>query len=141
MLEHFATAFAAHAAWSGVEASLRQAFQFVAKKRPELEEAAVQALATNNAREAEHVFEEAVNAIIGEAQSGSIKIDGATMTALRGIKFDHQHGMIFIGNTTISAGTLVTGGSAGSTGKTTVGERTTLATKGTKIEALNELSY
>jgi hypothetical protein len=130
MLEHFATAFAAHAAFAGLEA----AFRHVAKKRPDLEKAAQLAAASKNPQEIERVFEAAVGVIIAEAQAGAIKVDGATLTALRGIKFDHQHGTVTIGNATISAAVLVTGGSQSATGQTTIGGNTTLASKGTRID-------
>jgi hypothetical protein len=130
MLEHFAVAFAAHAAFSGIEAALK----YVAKKRPDLEAAAQKAAASNNPREIDKVFQEAIGVIIAEAASGAINVDGATIAALRGVKFDHQHGTVTIGNTTVSASVLVTGGSAGATGKTEIGGNTKLSTKGTSIE-------
>ncbi len=130
MLEHFAVAFAAHAAFSGVEAALK----YVAKKRPDLEFAAQKAAAINNPREIDKVFQEAIGVIIADAESGAISVDGATISALRGVKFDHQHGTVTIGDTTISAAALVTGGSDGATGKTELGANTKLSTKDTSIE-------
>ena len=35
----------------------------------------------------------------------------ATLTALKGIRFDHEQGRIDIGNSTVAADVLVTGGS------------------------------
>jgi hypothetical protein len=130
LLEHFATAFAAHAAFDGVKAALR----LVANRHPELEKAAEEAAASKDALKIEQAFESAVGVIIAEAKAGTISVDGATLTALRGIKFDHQHGTVTIGNATVSAAVLVTGGSADATGETTIGGNTTLASQGTKIE-------
>lgn len=130
MLEHFAVAFAAHAAFTGVEAALK----YVARKRPDLEAAAQKAAAQNDVREIDRIFQEAIGVIVADAGSGAIKIDGATIQALRGVKFDHQHGTVMIGNTTVSANVLVTGGSVNSTGTTTIDGNTRLASKGTAIE-------
>lgn len=72
--------------------------------------------------------------IIAEANSGSIKVDGAVLTALRGIKFDHQRGTVQIGDAVISATVLVTGGTTGASGQTTIGPNTKLKTPGTGVE-------
>jgi hypothetical protein len=130
MLAELAMGLATSATYDGIKA----AFQYVASKRPDLEKDAQEAAASKNQQKIQQVFESAIGIILAEAKTGSIKVDGATLTALRGIKFDHQHGTVTIGDTTISAAVLVTGGSAGATGKTTLGGNTTLATKGTKIE-------
>lgn len=130
MLEHFAAALAAHAVFSGVEA----AFRYVAKKRPDLEAAAKKAAEAKNNQEISKIFEEAIGVIVADAASGAIQLDGATVTALRGVKFDHQNGTVTIENTKVSAAVLVTGGSAGATGKTTVGGNTKLSSQGTSID-------
>ena len=56
-------------------------------------------------------IEEAVGVIVARAATGSINIDEATLTALKGIRFDHEHGRIDIGNSAVAASVLVTGGS------------------------------
>jgi hypothetical protein len=99
--------------------------------RPQLE---TELQSATTPKEIEKVFQEAVGVIIAEANDGKIEIDGATMSALRGIKFDHQHGTVTIGDAVIAAETLITGGSAGATGTTDIKGNTRLASKGTAIE-------
>jgi hypothetical protein len=111
VLDHFAIAFFAHAAHDISKTTLTSLFQDVAKQRPDLERAGKNAMVSGNVREAEHVFEEAVGVIVACAATGSINIDEATLTALKGIRFDHEQGRIDIGNSTVAADVLVTGGS------------------------------
>ena len=85
MFEHFAIAFAAHASFAAIET----AFKYVARKRPDLVAAAS---AAQNTEQIERIFKEAVGVIIAEAATGRIIVDGAAISALRGVKFDHQHG-------------------------------------------------
>lgn len=127
MFEHFAIAFAAHASFAAIET----AFKYVARKRPDLVAAAS---AAQNTEQIERIFKEAVGVIIAEAATGRIIVDGAAISALRGVKFDHQHGQVTIGNTQVSAQVLITGGSAGATGKTHIGGNTSLRSQGTSIE-------
>jgi hypothetical protein len=134
MLEHFALAFAAHAAYDFSKNTFAQLFLDVAKTRPDLEAAAQRAAASGNALEAESVFQQAVGVIIAEADAGSIQVQKAILTALKGIKFDHQHGRIDIGDSTIAADVLITRGSAGATGETIIGGNTELKSKGTAIK-------
>ena len=111
VLDHFAIAFFAHAAYDISKTTLTSLFQDVAKQRPDLERAGKNAMVSGNVREAERVFEEAVGVIVARAATGSINIDEATLTALKGIRFDHEQGRIDIGNSTVAADVLVTGGS------------------------------
>ena len=111
VLDHFAIAFFAHAAYDISKTTLTSLFQDVAKQRPDLERAGKNAMVSGNVREAERVFEEAVGVIVAHAATGSINIDEATLTALKGIRFDHEQGRIDIGNSTVAADVLVTGGS------------------------------
>jgi len=66
------------------------------------------------------VFKEAVGVIEAAAGSGAISIDRGTLVALRGVKFDHQHGRIAINRSVVAGAVLVTGGGPGATGKTAV---------------------
>jgi hypothetical protein len=111
VLDHFAIAFFAHAAYDISKTTLTSLFQDVAKQRPDLERAGKNAMVSGDVREAERVFEEAVGVIVARAATGSINIDEATLTALKGIRFDHEHGRIDIGNSAVAADVLVTGGS------------------------------
>jgi hypothetical protein len=134
MLEHFFVAMAAHTAVDITKSGLSAAARYLQQKRPDLEAAAVEAVQSGNSAKAEKVFQEATGVLIAEADRGAIQIDGAILASLRGMKFDHQNGEIKIGNSSLSSKVLVTGGSAGSTGQTTIGENTTLRSRGTAIE-------
>jgi hypothetical protein len=111
VLDHFAIAFFSRATYDISKTTLTSLFQDVAKQRPDLERAGKNAMVSGNVREAERVFEEAVGVIVARAATGSINIDEATLTALKGIRFDHEQGRIDIGNSTVAADVLVTGGS------------------------------
>jgi hypothetical protein len=103
MLERFASAFTDE----DVFLSLQTALRYTANKHRDLEKQAKQAAASGDAQKIERVFETAIGIIIAEAQSGQIKLDKPVLIALRGIKFDHQHGTVTIGGKTISAEVLV----------------------------------
>ena len=75
--------------------------------------AAADAAANGDIGEIERVFAEARDVIIGKAAIGAINVNGAVLSALKGIKFDHQHGTVEIGNSVVSSDVLVTGGGPG----------------------------
>lgn len=91
-------------------------------------------LNAKNTSDIEKVFRDAVGVIDANAGSGSINVDNSLLEALRGIKFDHAQGLVTIGNSTVEAPILVTGGGQGATGKTTISENTELKSKGTSIQ-------
>jgi hypothetical protein len=134
LLEHFFIAIAAHLTADISKEGIKRAFAYVASRRPDLASAARAAEASGNLRDIERVFTEAVGVILADANSGSIKLDAATLQALNGIKFDHQHGEVHIRGSRISSKVLVTGGGAGATGKTVISENTSLRSQGTSIE-------
>lgn len=80
----------------------------------------------------EAVFREATGVIDAAAGSGSIRVDGAFLTAMRGIRFDHQNGIVAIAGSVVKAQILQTGGSG--LGQTTVGGGTSLQSQGTRID-------
>lgn len=98
--------------------------------KPSLEQAIQQA---RTSKEIELIFKEAVGVIDASAGTGSIGIDRALIEAIRGIRFDHEHGVVHISGSTIQAPVLVTGGGITATGKTTVGGNTILKSEGTSI--------
>jgi hypothetical protein len=104
MLERFSIAFASEPTHDNIKAALR----LVAIKHPDLDKAAKSAAISKNAQKIERAFETAVGILIAEAQAGTIKLKGDTLTTLRAVKFDHMHGTVTIGGATISALTLVT---------------------------------
>lgn len=79
----------------------------------------------------DRVFREAVGVIDAAAGDGSISVDGAFLSALRGIRFDHQHGTVTILGSTLSAPILQTGGS--DAGVTTI-SAATLKSQGTAMQ-------
>ncbi len=133
MFEHFLTALAAHATFDASKEALKRAFAYVQSTRPDLARRAEAAQASGDMNEAEKVFREAVGVIVAEAKTGKIAINQAIITALNGVKFDHQHGQITIGNAVVAAKVLVTGGGATATGTTKIEGNTSLRSAGTRI--------
>lgn len=82
----------------------------------------------------EEVFAEATGVIDANASSGAIAVDGALLEAVRGICFDHSHGKVTIRESILAAAVIVTGGSACSSGQTSIGGHTELHSKGTSIK-------
>jgi hypothetical protein len=82
----------------------------------------------------ERVFREAVGVIDAAAGSGSIAVDSAFLSAVRGIRFDHQHGTVTIQGTTMMAPLIQMGGTNGSRGVTSLGANTALNSGGASIQ-------
>lgn len=101
------------------------AFQF----RPSLENDLRNAKSINDF---EKVFNEAVGVIDAQAGNGFISIDGGFLNAIRGIRFDHNNGTVFINGSTIKAPILQTGGTNG-IGQTTI-TNANLNSQGTEIQ-------
>ena len=134
MLEPFLTSLAAsYAAHFSIQ-TLQKVFSAVAKARPDLLERAQKAETANDTAEIERIFQEAFGVIDAGAADGSIEIDDALLTALRGIRFDHEHGQVSIEGSKVFAPVLVTGGQAGATGTTEIGGNTSLKSQGTEIK-------
>lgn len=112
-------------------------FEKVFEIKPELEEKLKEA---KSSKDVELVFKEAIGVIDANADKGNITVDGGLLEALRGIRFDHAHGTVNISNTEVKSEVLVTGGSASSTGTTTIKDNTILKTKGTSISVGNGCS-
>lgn len=112
----------------------KAAFAYVEEKRPDLVAHFKTAEQAGDANEIERVFKEAVGVIDAAAGTGEIKVDNATLSAIKGIRFDHQTGRVHIKGTHVEAPILMTGGRDGATGQTEIGEKTTLKSKGTSIE-------
>ncbi len=81
-------------------------------------------------------FESALSELAGNlellAGSGEIAIDGVIIEVFKSANFDHQSGLITVGNTVVSAATIQTGGTGN--GKTILGGNTQLKSQGTSIE-------
>lgn len=81
----------------------------------------------------EKVFNDAVGVIDAGASKGELDIDDAFLEAIKGIRFDHQHGTVTISKSTLKSDILVTGGSQGSTGETRITD-SEMNSKGTQIK-------
>lgn len=136
MFEGFLTSFGAAVSFEAA----KSAFQYVARNHPDLAAKLNQAEAEKDTKEIEQVFEEAVGIIAAEAKAGEISIDEATLTALRRVKFDHQHGIVTISNSSFEAPILLTGGGHGATGATKISGNTSLKSKGTEIKITGNAS-
>jgi len=111
--------------------SIKALFRTAVDLQPSLAQN-MQAVAST--QDIEQIFREAVGVIDAQAGTGAISVDGTLLTALRGIRFDHAHGTVRIGDATVKAPVLVTGGQAGATGTTTVEGNTRLKSQGTQID-------
>ncbi len=111
--------------------AVKHLFGTVFSIQPELED---KLKAVKTSVDIETIFHEAVGVIDAHADHGSINIDGGLLEALRGIRFDHAHGIVNIAGATLKSQVLVTGGSADSTGQTTIGGNTQLNSQGTSIQ-------
>jgi hypothetical protein len=103
MLERFAAAFATDPTFESIETALR----LVAIKHPDLDKAARSAAISGDAQKIERAFETAIGMLIAQAQAGTIKMNGDTLTVLRTVRFDHMHGTYSLGGAPISALTLI----------------------------------
>jgi len=79
----------------------------------------------------ERIFNEAVGVIDAQANTGTIEVDKTFLEALRGIRFDHQHGQVNINGSIIQAPILQTGGTG--SGRTEIFE-SNLKSNGTEIK-------
>lgn len=109
--------------------AIQSFFGKVFQIKPELEDSFKKA---STPQDIEQIFRDAVGVIDAAAGQGQLDIDGAILEAIRGIRFDHQNGTVNILGTTMKADVLVTGGSFGSTGETTI-QQTEMKSKGTQI--------
>ncbi len=106
---------------------------YVAKSKPELAKKADKAEELGDIKMIEDIIKESVGIIDVAVATGSIRINNSLLTALKSIRFDHQHGQVYIAGATISSKTLITGGFHNATGKTTIGGNTILKSQGTSI--------
>ncbi len=140
MLEHFFIAVAAHITADVSKEGFKKAFDYIARVKPELAKAASDAEKIGDIKAIDDILQESLGIINFAAASGNLKIDGAVLTAINSIRFDHQNGKVKIAGTTLSSQILVTGGSSTSTGRTTLGSNTNLKSQGTEIKIGNGAS-
>jgi len=134
MLEAYLLSIAAGATIEVSKKALAVVAHYVEENHPDIAARFAEALSKGDGGAAQLAAADAVGVIVAEAGTGAIQMDKATLEALKAIRFDHQHGRVKLGNTTLSADELVTGGSAGATGQTDIGGDTTLSSQGTKIK-------
>lgn len=130
MLESFLVGLAANAVYGVTAQSARTLLAWLRQNKPDVVDAVDAAAA--------HSDDEALKkALLGTieilANNGQIIVSGADMEALRAAKIDHEQGLIVIGQTRITAPSLVTGGGAGATGQTIIGGDTVLRSQGTQV--------
>jgi hypothetical protein len=113
------------------QSAVNELFDAAFKLDPQLEPK-LQAAGTS--KQLQEVLSGVSGVLEANANTGSIAVDGALLEAIRRIHFDHQHGTVTIGNSTVSSAVVVTGGSTGATGQTIIGGNTFLKSQGTSIE-------
>ena len=126
---NFLISFAAGVGANVTTATASAVFQKVFGSRPDLEKRLAQ---PSSPADLESALAEIGGVLEALAGSGSIAIDGALISALRSARFDHQDGRIHIGNATVSAPVLQTGGTG--VGQTVIGGNTELRSAGTSIK-------
>src|SRR5690606_17939217 len=103
VLLNLGTGVGANFATSGIKTALGSLF----KDRPDLDRRISN---PTSGEDLQSALSEVASQLQVLAASGSVQIDGAVITALSGARFDHNSGRIHIGNTTVSAARLQTGG-------------------------------
>jgi len=109
--------------------SVSRLFDHLLIRKPEFRETLLNA---KTSQDVESIFHEAIGILNVTAESGSITIDNALLSAIRSASFNHAQGTITIAGSTIYAPRLVTGGGYGATGSTTI-SGTNLKSRGTEI--------
>ena len=131
ILETILLEMAGHAAYDFAKAKAVEAYRAIFASRPDLVASADAAASAGDDPKLREVIRGALEIA---AASGAIVIKGGLLEAVGHATFDHQHGKIQIGQTTVIAPTLVTGGGVGSTGTTLIGGNTELRSAGTSIQ-------
>lgn len=111
--------------------AVEKLFRTAVKLKPSLESKIAEA---RSSVDIEQIFQDAIGVIDANAGDGSIDIDSALLSAVRGARFDHAQGIVQIANSIVEAPVLVTGGGIGATGQTTIGGNTSLKSQGTEIK-------
>lgn len=111
--------------------AVEKLFRTAVNYKPELQGAISTA---STSYDIENIFKEAIGIINAHAGTGSIDIDQALLSAIRGARFDHAQGKVNIANSVVKAPVLITGGSMGATGQTIIGGNTSLKSRGTEIK-------
>ena len=94
---------------------VEKSFKNVFKLKPNLENKLRNAKSNEDF---EQVFKEAIGVIDVQANAGGVEIDSSFLSALRGIRFDHQNGSVSISNSDVHAPILQMGGTGN--GKTEI---------------------
>jgi hypothetical protein len=113
------------------QSSVNDFFAHVFRLRPELES---HLKAAKTSDQLQRVLAEVFGVIEATAANGSISVDGGLFDAVRRIQFDHQCGIVTIGDAIVSSAVVVTGGVAGSTGTTVISGGAHLKSAGTEIK-------
>jgi len=87
-----------------------------------------------NSQDVENVIEKIKVVLEARAGDGGIDIDKTIIQALGGATFDHERGIITIGDSKVTAKVLVIGGSVGSSGETTIGGNTEVGSEKARMK-------
>lgn len=117
--------FAANMSSEGIKA----AYQRVFSARPDLEQRIV---SPASGSDVEAALGKVAGVLEAMAGIGSIDIEDGVLKALRSATFDHQNGVVRIGNSRIEAPVVTTGGTG--TGETTISGNTEMRSKGTNVQ-------
>ena len=109
---------------------LKAAYKQVFELRPDLEQRITH---PTSGPDMQAALSEVAGVLEALAGDGSISIDGGIIDALRSATFNHQDGLIHIGNTKITAPVLNTGGT-GPPGKTVIDGDSELRSTGTTMK-------
>jgi len=115
------------------EEAVTKFFNWAIEKKPQIKELLRRA---KTPQDVENIFKEAIGVFDANAGSGTIEIDQAIISAIRGARFNHANGKVTIDKSTISAPRLRTGGEKGAKGQTTIKD-SDLRSRGTRIKGKN----
>ncbi|MEK7524241.1 MAG: hypothetical protein AAB588_04410 [Patescibacteria group bacterium] len=96
---------------------IQKFFQKAVQLQPSIEEDLKNARST---QDFEKVFRDAVGVIDAQAGTGTVEIDFSFLEALKGIRFDHQNGLVTIAGSRLHAPILQAGGTGTGSGQTEI---------------------
>jgi hypothetical protein len=126
---NFLVSFGSGVAANLTTSALQALFTKVLSSRPDIEK---RLSSPSSAAEFQAALGDLAGTLEAAAGSGSIAVDGSIIRALKSARFDHQSGMVSIGNSVIAAPLLQTGGTG--PGQTVIGGNTELRSAGTSIQ-------
>jgi len=129
--QHIIDLIAEHFFPSISKSLVEKTFEYSITQNPEIKD---DLLNIKNSRDVENVIQKIKVVFEARAGDGSIEIYKTIIHALGGATFDHEKGIINIGNSKVTANVLVIGGSVGSSGQTTIGGNTEVGSKKARLK-------